>query len=170
MATGRPTGRPAKPLELHRLAGNPSKKSLPDAPLPGEGLAAVEGLPTPPANLGPEGVALWNHVWVAGKSWMSPDSDQTIVSMLCEAQDDYCLIRETINSGAEPRFYVTANGQMVTHPLITQLQNLRAQMTAWLAAIGFSPSDRSRLGLAEVRVRDELDELQRRRVDRTGIA
>jgi P27 family predicted phage terminase small subunit len=101
---------------------------------------------------------------------MSPDSDQTIVSMLCEAQDDYCLIRETINSGAEPRFYVTANGQMVTHPLITQLQNLRAQMTAWLAAIGFSPSDRSRLGLAEVRVRDELDELQRRRVDRTGIA
>lgn len=170
MATGRPTGRPAKPLEQHRLAGNPSKKSLPDAPGPDEGLAAAEGVPVPPKNLGIEGVALWNHVWQAGRTWLSPESDQTIIAMLCEAQDDYCLIREIINSGAEPRFYITANGQMVTHPLITQLQNLRAQMTAWLAAIGFSPSDRSRLGLAEVRVRDELDELQRRRVDRTGTA
>jgi hypothetical protein len=56
---------------------------------------------------------------------------------------------------------------MVTHPLVTQLANLRTQMTAWLAAIGFSPSDRSRLGLAEVRVRNELDELERRRAERS---
>jgi P27 family predicted phage terminase small subunit len=120
--------------------------------------------------LGEDGLALWNHVWVAGRTWLSPESDQTIVAMLCEAQDDYCLIRNLLNSGEEPRFYITANGQMVTHPLVTQLQNLRAQMTSWLAAIGFSPADRSRLGLAEVRVRDDLDELQRRRVDRTGTA
>lgn len=169
MATGRPAGRPAKPVEQHRLAGNPSKKQLPDAPLPGEGLASAIGVPTPPM-LGDDGLVLWNHVWVAGKSWLSPESDQTIVAMLCEAQDDYCLIRNLLNSGEEPRFYITANGQMVTHPLVTQLQNLRAQMTSWLAAIGFSPADRSRLGLAEVRVRDDLDELQRRRVDRTATA
>lgn len=169
MATGRPAGRPAKPVEQHRLAGNPSKKQLPDAPLPGEGLASAIGVPAPPM-LGDDGLVLWNHVWVAGKSWLSPESDQTIVAMLCEAQDDYCLIRNLLNSGEEPRFYITANGQMVTHPLVTQLQNLRAQMTSWLAAIGFSPADRSRLGLAEVRVRDDLDELQRRRVDRTATA
>lgn len=169
MATGRPAGRPAKPVEQHRLAGNPSKKHLPDAPMPGQGLQSATGIPAAPL-LGDQGLALWNHVWVAGRTWLSPESDVTIVTMLCEAQDDYALIRDTLNSGAEPRFYITANGQMVTHPLVTQLQNLRAQMTSWLAAIGFSPADRSRLGLAEVRVRDELDELNRRRVERTGTA
>jgi P27 family predicted phage terminase small subunit len=169
MATGRPTGRPAKPVEQHRLAGNPSKKALPDAPIPGQGLQAATGIPVAPL-LGDQGLALWNHVWVAGRTWLSPESDVTIVTMLCEAQDDYALIRDLLNSGAEPRFYITANGQMVTHPLVTQLQNLRAQMTSWLAAIGFSPADRSRLGLAEVRVRDDVDDLLRRRNERAASA
>lgn len=169
MATGRPAGRPAKPIESHRLAGNPSKKQLPAAPMPGEGLTATAGVPEAPL-LGDAGLVLWDHVWQAGRTWLSPESDKTIVTMLCEAQDDYALIRDLLNSGAEPRYYMTANGQMVTHPLVSQLKDLRAQMTSWLAAMGFSPADRSRLGLAEVRVRDELDELQRRRVDRTGTA
>lgn len=169
MATGRPSGRPAKPIEQHRLAGNPSKKQLPDAPAPGEGLAGVHGVPAAP-ELGEAGLALWEHVWVAGRTWLSPESDRTIVTLLCEAQDDYALIRDGINSGEIDRFYITANGQMVTHPLVVQLQQLRTQMTAWLAAIGFSPADRSRLGLAEVRVRDELDELLSRRVRRAGTA
>jgi len=54
----------------------------------------------------------------------------------------------------------------VTHPMVNQLKELRVQMTTWLSAIGFSPSDRARLGLAEVRVRDELDELAQRRAQR----
>ena len=165
--TGRPAGRPAKPIEAHRLAGNPSKKQLPAAPLPGEGLTGIEGVPTPP-ELNDAGLELWNRVWTAGRSWLSPDVDFQLIRMLCEAQDEHEDIRLKIASGEIERFYTTANGQMVTHPLVTQLGNLRAQMTAWLAAIGFSPSDRSRLGLAEVRVRDELDELQRRRAERAS--
>lgn len=168
-STGRPVGRPAKPVEQHRLAGNPSKKQLPDAPLPGQGLSTAEGVPTPPP-LGEAGLELWFRTWAAGRAWLAPASDYTIVSLLCEAQDDYALVRDLLNSGAEPRYYVTANGQVVTHPLVVQLQNLRAQMTAWLSAIGFSPSDRSRLGLAEVRVRDDLDELAQRRVRHTATA
>jgi hypothetical protein len=62
--------------------------------------------------------------------------------------------------------YVHANGSPVTTPWVTQLKELRVQMTAWLAAIGFSPADRARLGLAEVRVRDELDDLKKRRDER----
>lgn len=169
MATGRPVGRPAKPVEMHRAAGNPSKKKLPDAPMPGHGLPSVDGVPTPPS-LGPDGLALWSHVWTAGRTWLSPDSDQTIITLLCQAQDEHEEIRRQIALGEIPRFYVTANGQMVTHPMVTQLANLRSQMTAWLAAIGFSPADRSRLGLAEVRVRDELDELMKRRAERSATA
>lgn len=165
--TGRPAGRPAKPVESHRAAGNPSKKNLPAAPMPGEGLPGMSNIPTPPV-LGDAGLELWVRIWNAGRSWLSPDVDFQLIRMLCEAQDEHELIRLKIQSGEIERYYTTANGQMVTHPMVTQLGNLRAQMTAWLAAIGFSPSDRSRLGLAEVRVRDELDELQRRRAERAS--
>lgn len=169
MATGRPVGRPSKPVEMKRAAGNPGQRVLPDAPAVGEGLAAASGIPTAPV-LGPDGLLLWEHIWVAGKSWLSPDSDQTIIRMLCEAHDEHEEIRRLLKSGEVERFYATSNGQLVTHPLVTQLSNLRSQMTAWMAAIGFSPADRSRLGLAEVRVRDELDDLMKRRHERAATA
>lgn len=169
MATGRPAGRPAKPAEVKRATGNPGNRPLPNAPLPGQGLAASVGVPKPPT-LGADGQALWEHVWVAGKSWLSPDSDFTIVKMLCEAHDEHETIRQALATGVVERFYSTANGQIVTHPLVTQLSNLRAQMTAWMSAIGFSPADRSRLGLAEVRVKDGLDELALKKQQRERSA
>jgi P27 family predicted phage terminase small subunit len=167
--TGRPTGRPAKPLEQHRLAGNPSNRKLPDAPLPGEGLQGTSNVPQAP-DLGEAGLALWHHTWTAGRTWLAPESDRTVITLLCQAQDEAEEIRNKLATGEIDRYYITNNGQMVTHPLVTQLQTLRTQMTGWLAAIGFSPADRSRLGLAEVRVRDELDELQRRRDERASTA
>lgn len=167
--TGRPTGRPPKPLEVKRALGNPGQRPIPDAPGIGEGLSGVSDVPDSP-DLGVDGLALWVHVWNAGKSWLAPESDRTIVTLLCQAQDEHEEIRRLIQTGEIPRYYVTANGQMVTHPMVTQLANLRTQMTGWLAALGFSPADRSRLGLAEVRVRDELDELQKRRQERAHSA
>lgn len=167
MGTGRPTGRPAKPVEVKRATGNPGHRPLPVAPLANEGLKPVDNIPNPPS-LGADGTQLWLHVWHAGKTWLSPESDFTLIKMLCEAHDEHEAIRRMLSTGEVPRFYTTANGQVVTHPLVTQLGNLRTQMTAWLSAIGFSPSDRSRLGLAEVRVRDELDELEKRRAARSA--
>lgn len=166
MATGRPNGRPPKPVERKRAAGNPGQRPLPNAPLPGEGLAGSSSIPVPPVDLGDAGLLLWNHVWDAGKTWLSPDSDRTVISLLCQAQDEHEAIRAGIRSGEFPRVYTHSNGAYVTSPYVTQLKELRTQMTAWLSAIGFTPADRSRLGLAEVRVRDELDELERRRSER----
>jgi P27 family predicted phage terminase small subunit len=160
-------GRPSMPAERKRAQSGAN--DLPAAPFPGEGLQGSSSVPVAP-ELGPDGLELWEHVWQAGRQWLSPESDQTIITLLCQSQDEHEEIRRQILSGEIPRFYVTANGQMVTHPMVTQLANLRTQMTAWLAAIGFSPSDRARLGLAEVRVRDELDELQRRRAERAAGA
>lgn len=161
--SGRPMGRPPKPAERKRATGSLTG----NAPMPGAGLAAASGIPKPPS-LGEDGQALWVHVWDAGRSWLSPDSDYTIVKMLCEAHDEHETIRRALSTGVVERFYTTANGQIVTHPMVTQLANLRVQMTSWMAAIGFSPADRSRLGLAEVRVKDEMDELTRRRNERTA--
>lgn len=164
-STGRPAGRPPKPVEIKRATGNPGHRPLPDAPAPGTGLRNASQIPTPPP-LGADGLEMWDHVWRAGRTWLSPDSDVTIVTYLCQAQDEMEEIRRSISLGDIPRFYQLPNGSLVSHPLITQLKDLRSQMTAWLAALGFSPADRARLGIAEVRVRDELDELQRRREER----
>jgi P27 family predicted phage terminase small subunit len=134
--------------------------------MPNEGLSGSHGssVPSLPESLGVYGTALWEHVWTAGKSWLAIESDRTIVTLLCNAFDEHEDIRTKLSSGEYERVYVHANGSPVTTPWVTQLKELRTQMTTWLSQIGFSPSDRSRLGLAEVRVRDELDELTQKRV------
>ena len=163
--TGRPTGRPPKPLEQHRALGNPSHKPLPPAPMPGEGLPATSSIPNPP-ELGDPGLDLWIQVWTAGQTWLSPRADAPIITLLCQAQDEAEEIRGKINSGEVERYYVLPNGSYVTHPLVVQLKDLRVQSTSWLASLGFSPSDRARLGIGEIRQADALDELQRRRQER----
>jgi P27 family predicted phage terminase small subunit len=167
--TGRPNGRPPKPTEIKRALGNPGHRPLPEAPSVGEGLEAANGIPQAPV-LGKDGLELWNHVWTAGKKWLSPTSDLSIIVMLCQAQDEAEQIRRALAVGEIRRYYVLPNGQQVSHPLVNQLKDLRSQITAWLSALGFSPTDRARLGLAEIRQVDVLDELERRRVERKKIA
>lgn len=163
--TGRPIGRPAKPAEMQRALGNPGHKVLPAAPTPGSGIESDGSIPVAP-DLGPAGLELWAHVWQAGRQWLAPEADRTLVTKLCQAEDEYEQIREAFATGQAERVYVTSNGSIVSHPFIAQMKDLRVQMTSWLSALGFSPADRARLGLAEVRVRDELDELERRRNER----
>ena len=163
--TGRPNGRPPKPVEQKRALGNPGKRSLPDPPGVGKGLPATSDIPQPPA-LGVDGTELWNELWSAGKSWLSPKSDAAIITLLCQAHDESEQIRRSLAIGEVPRYYVLPNGSFVSHPFVTQLQQLRTQKTAWLAALGFSPTDRARLGIGEIRQADALDELERRRNER----
>ena len=93
-------------------------------------------------------------------------SDSAIVTLLCQAHDEAEELRRALAIGEVPRMYQLPNGSKVTHPYVSQLKELRSQMTAWLAAIGFSPSDRSRMGLGEVRQADVLDQLEERRRER----
>ena len=174
MPTGRPGGRPAKPVEVKRAAGNPGGRPLPSMPLPGEGLPAVFGVPSGP-EFSAHGQALWERVWSAGKSWLSPASDFDVVVLLCHAADEAEDLRLGLARGDFPRFYSLPNGSEVTHPAVTQLKDLRVQMTSWLAALGFSPADRARLGVGEVRKADFMEELavldevgQRRRERSSG--
>jgi P27 family predicted phage terminase small subunit len=166
MATGRPTGRPSKPVERQRDLGNPGHKSLPTAPNVGEGLTGSSNIPIAPVSLSAAGLELWDQVWTAGKQWLALEVDRLTIMLLCEAFDEYAEMRDLLRSGEVERIYTTSNGTYVTHPYVSQMKELRAQMTAWMSSLGFSPADRARLGLAEVRVRDELDELQKRRAER----
>lgn len=164
MSTGRPVGRPAKPVERKRAAGNPGGRLLPDAPMPGQGFAAVEDVPEPSIELGDAGRRLWDRLWVGSKSWLAPNVDETLLEKICTHEDE--IAEYTAKLEAEGRWYVTPNGQQNPHQAFTQRKKLQEEQTAWLAAFGQSPADRARLGLAEVRVRDELDELAQRKAAR----
>lgn len=167
MATGNRAGRPSKPVERKRATGNPSKRPLPQAPMPNEGLPALNGnIPKPPRDLGAEGKKLWGTIWLAGKSWLSPQADLPIIILLCNAYDELDFIRKEFKTGKAQKVYLMPNGAWANHPYIAQRKELHAQCTAWLSMLGFSPSDRSRLGLGEVRENDPMDELERRRKER----
>jgi P27 family predicted phage terminase small subunit len=162
--TGRRSGRPPKPIEVHRRNGNPSKKNLPAVPVPEFALAVVndDELPEPPKTLSEFGRAYWLMFWDAGRRHLSEKHDAALIERLCLAFDQVARIEQWLGTDVTRWFYETANGQLVTHPLIKQKSELNAQITAWLSLLGFTPSDRARLGLAEIRVANELDQFRRR--------
>jgi P27 family predicted phage terminase small subunit len=166
MPTGRSVGRPSKPVERHRLAGNPSKKALPAVPLPGEGVSVSAGVPDCPSGLDEYGAVLWGRTWDAGRAWLSPESDAQLVRDLCCVAQEAETLRCDIESGVVPRWYETSHGQVNPHPAVKQLNEYRSQLVTRWSMLGFSPSDRARLGLAQVRIRDELDGLIQRRAER----
>ncbi len=152
---------PPKPVKRKRRAGNPGKKRLPE---PVNVLSAATGVPKAPETLQETGQALWKRVWSAGHAWLSPDADSVLLTMLCEAADEREAIRAELEDTG--RTFTTAKGYVAPHPLIGQLRTLEHQMTQWLSLLGFSPTDRARLGLAEVKALTGLTDLmQRRRSD-----
>ncbi|HVL63690.1 MAG TPA: phage terminase small subunit P27 family [Actinomycetota bacterium] len=157
----RPPGRPAKPIEVHRRAGNPSKKHLPE-PVK---VVAMSKPPRAPQGLRRPGRKLWRTLWGEAGAWLAP-SDLPLVVMLCEAEDERADLRQVV--AEEGRTFTTKTGYVAPHPVVGQLRSLEGQMTTWLSMLGLSPSDRARLGLAEVRRVGHLEELKARREARLG--
>jgi len=139
-------GRPAKPIEQKRKLGNPGRRPLPDQ---GELeiLEPATDIPEPPRPLLDPGKKLWERVWGAGIGWISPVSDIELLLMTCEMVDERWNLRIKVMQ--------TDNMQMAR-----RLDNLSRIIAANLSMLGFTPSDRSRLGLAEVARRSRLAELQ----------
>lgn len=139
-------GRPPKPAEQKRLIGNPGKRPLPEAGSI-EILRAATEIPEPPRPLLKPGTELWNRVWRSGINWISPDTDLELLLMTCEMVDERWNLR----------LKVMQNDNM---QMARRLDNLSRIIAANLSLLGFSPSDRSRLGLAEVARQSRLQELQ----------
>lgn len=140
-ATGKGRGRlPKDPAD--RL-----KKGVRTAPPPADmRLHELDEPPSPPAELRAAGRALWDLVWQEG-TWLHPEADRTIVSMLCAAADERALLLEVV-ARPEGRWVTLDNGRVFTHPAPAQLRQLEAQMTAWLDLCGFTVIGRRRLGFS----------------------
>jgi hypothetical protein len=136
---------PPKPTERKRKTGNPGKRPLP-------AIASVIALPmapetpTPPRPLGPEGLKLWNRIWDSGRTWVSPTSDIELVILLCESMDERTQLRLTVLRGSDWRDRVA-------------LRSLESQVVSMLSALGLTPIDRSKLGVAEVTAKGKLAQL-----------
>lgn len=141
-----PAGRPAKPIEQKRLLGNPGKRAMPKESdlvvLP----MALER-PEPHRELGEAGSALWDRVWEKGLAWISPGSDVELLQMTCEMLDEREHLRRLVSEFGE-------------RDDRRSLRELDRQIVSNLSLLGFSPSDRSRLGVAEVKARSALEELR----------
>jgi P27 family predicted phage terminase small subunit len=154
------TGRPRKPTEIKRKTGNPGKRPLP-API--SIVPASETPPAMPGGLKDAGANLWEAVWSAGSEWLAP-SDAPLVALLCDLADERDVWK--IRANAEGPTFTTLKGYVALHPAVSQVRVLARDMVMVLSLLGFSPTDRARLGLAEVKRMSGLAELlQRRRAD-----
>ena len=139
-------GRPPKPIEQKRLTGNPGKRPLPETSnlvlLP-----AVNRVPQPTRQLFEPGQELWERVWTMGHTWLSYSTDIDLLLLVCEQLDERSKLRTTVwneNRNDERK----------------ALRALEKQIVENLSLLGFTPTDRSRLGIAEVKKLSKLEELR----------
>ena len=149
-------GRPPKPTELKRAQGNPGKRPLPN-------LATVTPLPQvkaeAPKHLSKDMKKLWTDlrshaVWIA-------DTDQPILEMLCEKLDR----REDLIKKLKASDYVlfTDKGYAYPNPIVGMLSTLEVEIAKMFSQLGLTPTDRTKLGVAEVKARSVLDDLMEKR-------
>ena len=145
-------GRPSKPIEQKRLLGNPGKRAMPSNTL---ALPMATETPVPARPLLKYGQQLWDKVWDAGVNWISPNTDIELLLMTCEMVDERWNLRIKVM-------------QTDDSTMRKGLRDLDRQLVTNLSLMGFSPSDRSRLGVAEVKAQSKLEELMERKATRVA--
>ena len=121
-------------------------------------LVKREDAPPMPRGLAVRGRKEWTKIWASGP-WLNPDQDYAWVEMIARAYDDIGTFRARIeNDGLIVTGYA---GQTVAHPLIAEIRKCEAVIQKCLSILGYSPTDRARLGMAEVKKENALLEFQR---------
>jgi hypothetical protein len=144
---------PPKPIEVKRKLGNPGQRALPDK---SETILIepISDLPEPHRQLFDAGLELWNRTWSMGQLWISPKTDIELLLMTCEMLDERVRLRAYVWNNPEAWRERKA------------LRELEKNITNSLSLLGFTPTDRSRLGVAEVKAKSKLEELRAKRDQR----
>lgn len=147
-----PAGRPTKPIEQKRLIGNPGKRPLPEQSAMML-IPQASRAPEPARPLLKYGQELWDRVWQTGINWISPNTDLELLLMTCEMIDERWNLRVRVMTDNNPK---DRRG----------LRELDRQIVSNLSLLGFTPSDRSRLGVAEVKRMSKFEELMAKKAER----
>lgn len=137
---------PPKPLEQKRLTGNPGKRALPKE----GGLVVMPQVenPQPLRPLGEVGLAFWDEAWNKGQLWLGR-TDKWLVQLTAEMLDEREELREAVLSQA---------GSDDSWRDRRQLRDLERSIISNLSLLAWTPVDRSRYGLAEVKAKSKLAE------------
>lgn len=135
-----PRGRPPKPVEQHKRTGTFDASRHARGPL--VAVAPVDSAPyeRPPAQL-------FDEIMSAGSAWFAR-TDGVQLAMLRESLEERARLVPVAESSTEAR---------------KQLRELNREIADWLTALGFNPTARARLGLAEVKAASTLEKLQAKR-------
>lgn len=147
-----PAGRPAKPTEIKRKLGNPGQRKLPNQSEI-QMFEPIAYIPEPHRPLLKYGREFWDKVWGSGLSWISPNTDAELLLMTCELVDERWNLRVRVmqsNDWRERR----------------ALRELDDRIIRNLSLLGFTPADRSKLGVAEVKAISKMEALKRRADER----
>jgi hypothetical protein len=112
------------------------------------------GYREPLRELGVVGKQFWDSIFDAGELWISIRTDTELVQLVCEQLDRRELIKEQIQ--ADP-----------TDPVwFRQANEIEKQIVASLSLLGFTPADRTRLGLVSAKTKSKLEELLAKKAQR----
>ena len=136
-----------KPIEQKRLLGNPGRRPLPKDSL---SLSAVGLSPEPLRPLFEAGRVFWDDAFNRGQLWLAR-TDVHLVQLTAEMFDEREDLRRII---AEK---VLAGDAEVWRDR-RQLRELERGLVSNLSLLAWTPVDRSRYGLAEVKAKSKLAE------------
>jgi hypothetical protein len=141
---------PPKPTEEKRRLGNPGRGPLPKviAHIPG-------GYVEPARPLEFAGRQLWDAAMTTGQNWIARNSDTQLLLLTCEQMDRRNDLITKIHETSEWRLY-------------RALHDLEKMISSNLSLLGFTPTDRTRLGIAEVKAASKLEELMQRKAQRVS--
>ena len=133
---------PGKPAELKRKLGAKGYTGVSTA----VALPMVSDVPEPPRELGDAGLELWNRTWLSGFTWLSVNTDIHLLAMTCEQLDERVGLRDLVLSSPDSWRERAA------------LRELEKAIRSNLSLLGFTPTDRMKLGIAEVKTKSKLAE------------
>lgn len=148
-------GPPPKPAELKRRTGNPGKQKLPK---PSNLIALPQVVESVPVSLGSVGAEMWQQCR-ARAPWVA-ESDKPTLLMLCEKWERRAELMARLST--EDDVLYTDKGYAYANPRVGMLSTVENEIGKLLGVLGFTPADRTRMGLAEVKARSKFEELRER--------
>jgi hypothetical protein len=142
---------PPKPAELKVLQGNPGQHKI---------KVSVDVAPVPYGRVDPlrpldwAGQQLWDSVFGAGELWVSNRTDIQLVQLVGEQLDRKVRIESYIAEKPDEWH------------MFKQLNDLERLIQSNLSLLGFTPADRTRLGLVSAKTKSKLEDLLARKAAR----
>jgi P27 family predicted phage terminase small subunit len=118
--------------------------------------------------LGENGRARWRQLWGGpAQAWLARDIDVVRVTTVCQLTDDISTYRRLLAAMGPvleepivtPTGAITGEVRVVANPLVKMTRDAEKNLDRELSTLGFDPVSRSRLGLAEVKRRSILEQL-----------